>query len=187
MQDIGSTRMRPSRHRWALVPAPACGAAVLGILVYLNSLHSPFVYDDFFMIVENPSLLDPGDFRSLVGRNLTRPIVNLSYAIDTFIWGRIPLAYHVTNVLLHALNVILVYWVVVLVSGDRRRHGTGTEWTSAAPAVIAFVAAAVFAVHPMMTQAVGYISARSEVTYSALFLFAFLAGRRWMLGRGRRW
>ena len=53
--------------------------------------------------------------------------------------------------------------------------------------VVASVTALLFAVHPMMTQAVGYISARSEVAYAALFLLAFLSGRRWMLGGGKRW
>jgi protein O-mannosyl-transferase len=42
-------------------------------------------------------------------------------------------------------------------------------------------------VHPMMTEAVGYISARSEVLCATFFLLALLSARRWMLGGGARW
>src|SRR5207247_3042453 len=55
------------------------------------------------------------------------------------------------------------------------------------PVVVAFVAAALFGLHPMMTEAVGYISGRSEVLYGTFFLIALLTARRWMLGDGARW
>ena len=101
--------------------------------------------------------------------------------------GPAAVGYHVTNVLLHAINVMLVFWVALLASEDRRRQAGQQIGASASPTVVASVTAMLFAVHPMMTQAVGYISARSEVAYTAFFLLAFLAGRRWMLGGGKRW
>jgi hypothetical protein len=168
-----------------LLPLPAAGAALLAALVYLNALDNPFVYDDFRLIVENRAMADPWDLGGLIVLDITRPIVPLSYAIDTIVWGRAPFGYHVTNLLLHVLNVVLVYWVALLASEDHRRRRQQVPTTSPAP--VAFTAAVLFAVHPMMTQAVGYISGRSELAYSAFFLAALLAGRRWMLGRGRRW
>jgi hypothetical protein len=51
----------------------------------------------------------------------------------------------------------------------------------------AFLAAAIFAVHPLMTQAVGYISGRAELLCTTFLLLAFAAARRWMLGGGGVW
>jgi Flp pilus assembly protein TadD len=113
--------------------------------------------------------------------------VNLTYAIDTALWGGDPFGYHLTSLALHVVNVWLVYWVALLVSADRARQRVGHVGTAAAPEVVASVTAVLFAVHPMLTQAVGYISGRSEVAYAASFLAAFLAGRRWLLGGGSRW
>jgi protein O-mannosyl-transferase len=185
MAVIGSTPADPAQGRRSLIPLPAACAAVLAVLVYLNALHGPFVYDDFRLIVENPSL-DIRNPLAVVVHDITRPVVNLSYAIDTMLWGRTPLGYHVTNVLLHAVNVVLVFWVAFLVTEDRARRRAAAAVT-ASPSVIGFATAALFAVHPMMTEAVGYISGRSEVAYATSFLLAFLAGRRWMIEGGRRW
>lgn len=183
---IGSTATHPAPGRPVILSLSAGCAALLAIAVYVNALQNPFVYDDFRLIVENPSILDLGNFTSVIVRDITRPLVNISYAIDTLIWGRIPLGYHVTNLALHAINVMLVFWVALLAADDRRR-GTSSVWTAGSPAVIGWTTAAIFAVHPMMTEAVGYITGRSDVLFALFFLLGFLAGRRWLLGGGRRW
>jgi pentatricopeptide repeat protein len=170
-----------------LVPIPAGCAALLAVLVYLNALDNPFVYDDFRLIVENASILSLRDIQFVILRDVTRPVVNLSYAIDTAFWGPRPFGYHLTSVLLHALNVVLVFWVAFVASEDARRQTATRAWTGLSATVIAFITAAFFAVHPMMTQAVGYVASRSEVMYSACFLLAFLAGRKWLHDGGARW
>jgi tetratricopeptide (TPR) repeat protein len=52
---------------------------------------------------------------------------------------------------------------------------------------VAFSAAALFAVHPMMTESVGYVSGRAEVLCASWFFAAILCGRRWLGGDGARW
>ena len=52
---------------------------------------------------------------------------------------------------------------------------------------VAFSAAALFAVHPMMTESVGYVSGRAEVLCATWFFAAILCGRRWLGGDGARW
>ena len=170
-----------------LVPIPAGCAALLAVLVYLNALDNPFVYDDFRLIVDNPSILSLRDIRFVILRDVTRPVVNFSYAIDTALWGPRPFGYHVTSVLFHALNVVLVFWVAFLASDDARRQTTTRAWIGLSSTVVAFLTAAFFAVHPMMTQAVGYVASRSEVMFAAFFLLAFLAGRKWLHDGGTRW
>lgn len=172
--------------RWFLFLMAAV-AALFGALLYVNALHNPFIYDDYRLIVENPALRDPSNLRGLVLRDVTRPVVVLSYALDTAVWGSTPFGYHLTNVLLHVANVLLVFRLSLLAGEDRRRQQDQLAGTMASPSVAAFAAALLFAVHPMMTEAVGYITGRGELAYGYLFLLAFLAGRRWMISGGRRW
>ena len=172
--------MKPSVPRSGL--ALLC-CAILAVVVYGNALHNPFVYDDYRLIVENPTIQAISDVRAIIIVDITRPLVALSYAVDTAIWGHDPLGYHVTSVLLHSVNVGLVFWVA-LVLADDQRHQRGEVVAAGSRLVAPTATALIFAVHPMMTQAVGYISGRSEVLYGCLFLMAFLAGRRWLLHGG---
>ena len=150
----------------------AAAAALLAGLVYVNALHNPFVYDDYHTVVQNPSIQDMRNLRALLLHDVTRPVISISYAIDRAIWGAAPFGFHVTSVLLHMLNVVLLFHVARRLSGNQ---------------LVAFSAAALFAVHPMMTEAVGYISGRSEVLCTTWFLAALLCGRRWVRGDGPRW
>src|SRR5260221_13011559 len=126
---------------------PCAFAALLAGLVYVNALHNPFVYDDYHTVVENTSIERLSNLRGIVLHDVTRPIVNFSYAADRALWGAKPIGFHVTNVLLHMLNVVLVFTLGRRLAHDRDRG-----------VLVAFAAAVLFAAHPMMTEAVGYIS-----------------------------
>ncbi len=165
--------------------AAAVGAAVLGGLVYLNALQNPFVYDDYHTVAANASIQHVMDIRAIVLHDITRPLVNFSYAIDRAVWGPRPFGFHVTNVLLHMLNVVLLFLLARRVDADRQTIGgsDGAERRT----IVAFAAAALFAVHPMMTEAVGYVSGRSEVLCATFFITALLCGRRWLLDGAAQW
>src|SRR5207247_1475821 len=169
---------------------------------YLNALHNPFVYDDYRTIVENVSVQSPGSFRAIVLHDITRPIVNLSYAADRALWGAQPFGFHVTSVLLHMLNVVLLCQLAwrfaddLMPASDGGREAGSAKRAAARSAqsamtargpVVASTAAVLFAVHPMMTEAVGYISGRSEVLCATFFLLALMSGRRWLHGDGAIW
>jgi tetratricopeptide (TPR) repeat protein len=163
----------------------ACSAAVcLAGLVYLNSLNNPFVYDDARSILNNRSLTDP-TFESIVLQNVSRPLVNVSYFVDHTIWGLAPFGYHLTSVLLHMLNVALLFLFTRGVVMDRFRD-EGPERNRRAT-LTAAVAATLFAVHPMMTEAVGYVSGRSDVLAGTFNLLSFVAVRRWLNTNRSRW
>ncbi len=157
----------------------------LPALVYLNALDNPFVYDDHHTVVENPSIDDVSEVRAIVLGDMTRPVVNFSYALDRAIWGASHSAIHVTNVLLHMLNVVLLFRLACGRSRTGRPAG-GELIAGLRAAVVAIATAAAFGLHPMMTEAVGYISGRSEVLCATFFMLALLAGRRWMRRRRRR-
>ena len=155
------------RRAW-LSPA---AAALLAGLPYLNALNNPFVYDDHDTVVANPSLVDLSNVRFLVLFSPFRPLVNLSYAFDRWLWGYQPFGFHLTNVALHAAVVVLLY-------GLLRRM---------VPRPAAFLAVALFAVHPLQTEAVAYVSGRSELLCGVWFLAALvLAVDAMALGSRRR-
>ena len=170
--------------RWRLWLGTA--AALLAFVLYLNTLHNPWVFDDHRTILTNTSLASLADFRAVGLHDVTRPIVNLSYALDRHFSGTAPFGFHLTNVLLHVINVWLLFLLTWRLVEDRARRYPDPRHAIRAP-VAAFVAASLFAVHPMMTESVGYISGRSELLTGVFFLCAMLCARRWMLGAGARW
>ncbi|HTO11125.1 MAG TPA: tetratricopeptide repeat protein [Candidatus Binatia bacterium] len=150
-------------------------AADLAVLVYLNALHNPFVYDDLIGVVRNSALVDGGGLGALLRQNVFRPVVSLSFALDHALWGLAPPGYHVTSVLLHAVNAALVFVLARRAVDDWRARDAGVTLDGD---VLAFVTAALFAVHPMMTEAVGYVSGRGDVLAATLALLALLTLRR---------
>lgn len=164
----------------------ASSAALAAVLVYLNALHNLFVYDDHRLIVENVSIQHAFDIKAIVLHEVTRPLVNVSYALDHALWGPSPFGYHLTNLLLHALNVILFFGLACSIVADWQRRRTPAA-VPIRPETAATAAAVLFAVHPLMTEAVGYASGRSELLCAAFFLLAFASARRWLIGGGRSW
>jgi hypothetical protein len=162
----------PSLDRRA---AGACAAIVLlSGLVYLNALHNPFVYDDYHTVVGNSSIANPLNWRAILLHDVARPVVNTSYALDRALWGAGPFGFHLTNVALHMVNVALLFAFAFELAGTNALLVAGS-------------AAVLFGVHPMMSEAVGYISGRSEVLCATWFLVAVWCGRRWFYRRGAVW
>ncbi len=148
--------------------------AAITLLVYYDSFNNGFVYDDYPFLVQNPSVtkLDMknilADFTEMnavssdekLARDVWRPFMTLSFALDYRLWKLNARFYHIENVLFHIANAILIYIATVLVMGD---------------GFTAFIAAVVFAIHPVQTEAVTWVSGRSNVLFLFFFLLAFLA------------
>ena len=175
------------QKRW--LPIVLCaGAASLAIVVYLNALDNPFVWDDRRTVVENASIRPPLDLRAVFYHDLFRPLVNLTYAANFAAGGLSVAGYHLASVVLHALNVALLFvFARRTFESWRRRAPARATLRPGSANVAAFAAAAFFAVHPMMTQAVGYVSGRAEVLCAVFFLTACLAAQAWIAGGRRSW
>ncbi len=185
--------LRPTtRYRWlALVSCLFSG------LLYVNALDNPYIYDDFRTVLNNASIEDVWAVRTVVYREITRPVVNFSYALDKAFWDTplvedgadLPLliGFHLTNVLLHVLNVLLLFHLARRFVEDQQHRRQDPISASVQGTIVAFVSAAMFGMHPLMTESVGYISGRAEVLCASFFLLALIAGRRWMRGDGTRW
>jgi Flp pilus assembly protein TadD len=158
-------------------------ASFVATVAYLNALDNPFVYDDHRTILENASLLSD-DWRIWFWHDVSRPLVNLSYVLDFRLWGGSPFGFHVTNLALHAFTVLLVVRLATALADDLPR---GPFRGDVSVRTAGLTAGLLFAVHPLLSSTVGYISARSELLAAAPFLLALLSGRRWLLGGGAGW
>ena len=111
-------------HRTLWVAGHPGGA--FSALVYVNALDNQFVYDDFRTVLNNPSIEDVWAVTAIIYREMTRPVVNFTYALDRAIFGGSLFGYHLTNVLLHVVNVLLLFHIARRAVEDqqaRRRVG----------------------------------------------------------------
>ncbi len=135
--------------------APAV-LVVAVLLAYFNALGAAFQFDDYNVIVNNLAVHSLSAWRdSMPG---IRPLLKLSYALN-WTFQPAPFGFHLFNVIVHALNAVLVYRLL--------RSLTVAQWPP-------LVGALLFALHPVQTEAVTYVSGRS-VSLMALFYLASMA------------
>jgi tetratricopeptide (TPR) repeat protein len=154
-----------SRHAIVLV-----AVVIMGLAAYLPSLGHPFHYDDFHSLVENPHIrawanlpvffTSPEAFSSDPRAAMYRPLVLVSYAVNYSLSGGAPWSYHALNLAVH----LAVAWAV---------YRLGRRWTGGTAG--ALMAMAVFALHPVNSEAVNYVSSRSESLCALFLLLALLA------------
>jgi len=162
MKPIASTSS-PSLRLWlsALVLPLALGA-----LAYAGVLGSGFVWDDKHLIVSNTLLRQASPLPAIASdfwqegerTDFYRPLVSLSYFMEFRLWRLAPAGYHAANLAYHLLATLAVTWVAWLL------------FASPAAAVLSGI---VFAVHPVHTESVAFISGRPDLLAGALLGGAF--------------
>jgi Tfp pilus assembly protein PilF len=168
--------MRGMRRWWHLAAVGTLG--LLAGLIYGPTLSFPFVYDDIWFIVDNPSIrrthLDVSSLQAIeLGRSQRRWVSALSFALTYYGWGYDVRAFRAVNIAIHALNGWLVYAIVwsLLARLGARPHGAApSPWRLQAST---WIAAAVFVAHPVQTQAVTYVCQRMTSQAAAFYLGAF--------------
>ncbi len=137
---------------------------ILALASYFNSLHVPFQYDDYVTIVEDPCVRLHSSITDIIIRNPFRPFLVFSFMLNDRLFGLDPFSFHLINLALHALNGVLFYFLL------RRllRFGAGHH------RLAAFFAAALAISHPLMTEAVTYISSRSTIQAAAFLLLSLI-------------
>jgi tetratricopeptide (TPR) repeat protein len=108
-----------------------------------------------------------------------QPLPRLSHVLDYTMWGSNPVGHHATNVVLHALNAVLVFGFLWTLLG-------GTSLTARERLTAAWAVAVVFAIHPLQTESVAWMSGRTQLLCTAFeigSLWAYVTGaRRWAWG-----
>lgn len=151
-----------ARPRWRVL-VPLIVLVGITLIAYANAFSASYQFDDFAAILANPATQSlAGWWHALPG---IRPLLKLGFAITYQLGGGV-VAIHASNVAIHALNACLLWallrrWLPMLAPSIERAD------------VVAWFAAAVFAVHPAATEAVTYASGRS-ISLSATFMLATL-------------
>ena len=151
------------------VPSILLPAAVLLLLIgiaYWNSFDAPLVFDDLLTIQANSAVQFGDDLRPSIWA--TRPILYLTFAINHALHGQQIWGYHLVNFILHFLNGILVFLIARHIFSRFTASETETR-------TCALLAAAFFVVHPVQTEAVTYVSSRSELLSTAFYGLAVLS------------
>jgi protein O-mannosyl-transferase len=138
---------------------------VLTILAYVPAMTGGFVFDDDAYVSQNPLLHDlPGLARIWADPRSTPqyyPLVYTTFWIEQHVWGLDPLGYHTVNVLLHA-TVAVMLWTAL------SRLGVPGAW----------LAAAIFALHPVHVESVAWITERKNVLSGVFYLASILTYMR---------
>jgi hypothetical protein len=95
--------------------------AFVTILVYWSSLSGEFVFDDAQIVLQNPVLLNIHSLSDVVKLGFSwRQLLFFTYGFNYYWNGLSPFGYHVFNLVLHVINVALVYLIVFEIAGRRR-------------------------------------------------------------------
>jgi len=162
--------------RW-IVPGLCLLLAAMVWLVFGQTIHHQFInLDDGAYVYKNPQV-----YRGLTSEGIIwaftqshaanwHPLTWLSHMLDCQLYGLNPGGHHLTNVLLHTANAIVLFLVL--------RQMTGSLWRSA------FVAA-IFAIHPLRVESVAWVSERKDLLSGLFFLLSIWAYVRYVRDRSR--
>ena len=152
---------------------------LVSVFLYANILWNGFVWDDNIFITHNPSFQDFKNIPSFFSEGFCaevekpcdfyRPVVSLTYLLDYVLWGLQPFGFHLTNLIIHTLVVLLVYWVAVKLEEALNPLAPPPEFISWMP----FSAALFFAIHPVHVESVAPVFARTD-SPTALFMLGSL-------------
>ena len=171
-----ATAYELERERAIALPTAwiALALGLLTVAVFLPALWGDFVqWDDNVNILKNQDYrgLGPTQLRWMVSTLLMGhwiPLTWLTLAVDYTLWGMNPFGYHLTSVLLHALDVALVYLVAL------RLLRTSHAWPEHARHAGAAAAALFFGLHPLRAESVAWVTERRDVLSMAFFLLSIL-------------
>ncbi len=163
---IPQNKAEGSIPKWAVA-----ALIVFTALLYGRSLYNGLtLMDDDYYIINNPFLKDfswhgvKAIFSSFYSANYN-PFTTLTWWFEYNTFGLNPFPYHVTNLLLHLLNTLLVFKLSERLSGKQ---------------ITALVVTVLFAIHPMHVESVAWVSERKDVLYTAFYLLSLLVYLRYL-------
>ena len=132
------------------------------IIAYQPAWHAGFIWDDDFYVTGNPLLTAPDGLKriwfSLDSPSQYFPLVYTTFRLERALWGLNPAGYHWVNILLHAANALLAWRLL-------KRLSVPGAW----------LAAAIFALHPVNVESVAWITQLKNVQSLFFSLLALLA------------
>ncbi|UCC94799.1 MAG: tetratricopeptide repeat protein [Candidatus Omnitrophota bacterium] len=148
---------------------PLIVIVLVGFTVYANSLRGQFIWDDEKIVKDNIYIRDFSYLSKIFTTHMTagaggrevfyRPVQTFTYLLDYSLWKLNVVGYHLTNTLLHIAVALTLYWLMVLLFGDR---------------ILSFLTSIFFVIHPIHTEAVAYISGRADSLAALFMLLCFI-------------
>ncbi|TSD00143.1 MAG: hypothetical protein Greene101449_304 [Candidatus Peregrinibacteria bacterium Greene1014_49] len=165
----------------------------LVFLIYGRSIDYPFVrWDDGLLIYDNPairgiSFKTLGTIFSTYDPELYIPLTLLTYQFDFLIGGIHPAIYHLQNILWHAMNAVLVTWLLYWLLFLRDQSKIANRQSQINVGWIALFLGVLFAVHPINVEAVAWASARKDLLSTFFALGSILLYLQWNTTGNKRW
>jgi tetratricopeptide (TPR) repeat protein len=153
----------------------AFAAACIVLLCHRGGLSGPFVLDDVAAVTENPSVAQTKSWSEALwspGPSPTagRPLLNLSFALNWRSYGDQPAGYHRWNLGIHLVNATLL----ALLLHALFRQLDPKLWRGLDPALAAILASTLWALHPVQTICVAYVSQRAESLMALFYLLTLV-------------
>ena len=136
--------------------------------IYTNTFDGEFVWDDRTLFIQNYDrwqwkniadlLTRPDNLFGANDKQYYRPLPNLTFLMDRYIWGRNASGYHLLNIIFHTLSTITVFYIA--------SHLLASRYAG-------LVASLLFAAHPVHTEAVAWINGRNNTISGFFYLLAF--------------
>ncbi len=166
----------------------------LGLLLYANTFHVPFVFDDIPNIRDNPHIrmtrlsIDEVSDVAFESPSSRRPVANLSFALNYLVHGDAVAGYHLVNIAVHVTTAVLLYFLLQATCSlaYREENLSGRETPPSATchpdvgpsAACAFWGALIWLVHPLHTQTVTYIVQRMNGLAAMFYLLSMVSYAR---------
>lgn len=150
----------------------------ISFVIYLKALQSEFVWDDV-QLITHPLNIKNNPYSFFLGGGIYyRPILSLFMLIDFSFWHLNPIGYHLTNILLHIINSLLVFILSFYLLKNNQISKTENIANIRffeKPFIVSLLASILFAVHPIHTESVAWISGRTDILSTLFLLLAFLS------------
>ncbi len=142
---------------------------VTTLIAYAPAFLVPFQFDDWARIANNQALAEGRLWAALTWFGNTRVLPSLTLWVDYQLYGDDPVGYHVVNLVFHIIAACGVFALAVALCTTPRLRG---RYSPPAVLTLATVAALLFALHPIETEAVTYIIQRATVMSAACYIWA---------------
>ncbi|MFZ3374907.1 MAG: tetratricopeptide repeat protein [Chthoniobacterales bacterium] len=175
-QESDSQNSEGPRSAISYTPSlEVCLIILIATLAYFPALHAGFIWDDDWYLTNNPLLTAPDGLRriwfSLESPSQYFPLVYTSFRFERALWGLNPFPYHLVNLILHIANALLLWRLLA-------RLAIPGAW----------LAAGIFALHPVQVESVAWITERKNVLMGFFFLLTLLAWAAFVNNQtARRW
>jgi tetratricopeptide (TPR) repeat protein len=142
---------------------------IAGFIAYGNAFRGKFILDDYILVKDNSYIKSCSKLLNLFTKdigagsqnryNSYRPFQMLTYMIDYYLWKLNVTGYHLSNILLHILSALSIFWLVTILFKDQ---------------LLSLITSILFVVHPIHTEAISYISGRSDPLATVFMLLTLI-------------